>query len=224
MGDVLDVLLNILLLGSLAIYVVVLIRVVLQTSDSTERFIRVTALFCGAMIVVGAQAAGSGYAEFIVDSLASARPGAALLAVVIPGLAGLAIGAYIIHAMKHRGELVAMRLLAVVGMLAAASFATIYAVAMREEDGHLGAAAVPNIAFVVGIILYVIMNYGTKPARRSSGSRFRDRLADRVRGGDAPRGPDGDSATGTTRAQPSVGGLEELKAAQKRAVRSDPGS
>jgi hypothetical protein len=182
MGQVLNVLLHVLLLGSLGVYVLVLIRVVLRSEDTVERFIRATALFCGAMIVVGSQAAGGGYASFIVESLSSARPGAAFFAAVIPGLFGVGIGWYIVYAVKHRGEDIAIRILALVGMLAAASFASIYAVAMKEEAGDIGRAAIPNIAFVTGITLYVILNYGKRSALSNRRPGLRDALVERVRG------------------------------------------
>lgn len=171
-AQALNILLHVLLLGSLGVYVLVLVRVVLAEEDRTERFIRASALFCGAMIVVGSQAAGAGYAEFIVQALAAARPGTALLAAVIPGVLGVAIGAYLIHAMKRRGEDVTVRLLALIGMLAAASFASIYAFAMREHAGHLGSYAVPNLAFVVGLTLYVILNFQTVPVRAATTRRW----------------------------------------------------
>jgi hypothetical protein len=186
MGVVLDVFLNVLLLGSLAVYLFVLFYVTLRTEDRAERFIRVTALFAGAMIVVATQASGVTYANFIVDAIAKARPGVALLSAVIPALGGAALGAYGIHVFKRRGEAVGMRFLALIGMLGASSFLSIYVASMSNDAKHLRPAAVPNMAFVVGLILYVIFNWKTasmetQPPSRLS--RFGDALIERVRPG-----------------------------------------
>jgi hypothetical protein len=54
--------------------------------------------------------------------------------------------------------------LAFVGTLAAAQFAWIYAVAVQSNGLNLGPSVIPNIAFVVGILLYVVLRY--EPGRR----------------------------------------------------------
>ena len=52
-------------------------------------------------------------------------------------------------------------------MLALASFASIYAVAVSKHGANIGSAAIPNISFAVALLLYVILKIDTKATRRT---------------------------------------------------------
>jgi hypothetical protein len=156
-----------LLLCSLALFVGFVLWHSVHGARSMELLLRVAALFAGAMVVVGSQAAGLSFAQFSVQALSSARAGGAAAvaaAAVVPGVVGLGVGWYLTHSM-HRGESIAIRVMAFVGMLAAAEFASIYAVAVHEQGVNLGATALPNITFVVGVFLYMILRYDTDHPR-----------------------------------------------------------
>lgn len=168
---VLNLLLHTLLIGSLGLFLVAIVRVTLATEDNIERAIRAIALLAGAMVALGAQASGSSFATFTVNSLSGSRPvgtGVELLAAIIPGGVGVGMGWYIIRSL-NRNETIAVRVLAFVGMLAAVSFAEVYAVATKTQGVILGAAAIPNSAFILGVMLYIVLKYqssNTKTSRR----------------------------------------------------------
>ena len=88
---------------------------------------------------------------------------------IVPGTAGVWMGWYLTRSLR-RDEDVAMRIMAFVGMLAASSFAAVYVVAIDKNGARLGASALPNISFIVGIFLYVMLRFQTSPkSRRSAG-------------------------------------------------------
>lgn len=181
MGVALTILLNALLIASLVLFLVMLFNIVLRgTERPVERVIRAGALFTGAIIVVGSQTSGASYADFIADSLAGTRPLTfGIAGIVAPGLLGAGLGWYFVRAVE-RSETIAIRVLALVGMLAAMQFITLYGVMLKERGFSLGAAALPNIAFVSGIFIYLMLKYDPD-AKTARTSRFGS-LADRIGG------------------------------------------
>lgn len=172
MTTFLNVLLHAMLIGSMLVFVASSVLVTFKTDSALERAIRASALFCGAMVVLGAQAAGLGFAEFTVSALSNTTLSGTLFKVtgaVVPATFGMIIGHYLSYSVR-RSENLAIRVMAFVGTLAATQFAAIYAVAVNENGLALGASAIPNIAFVVGILLYVVLKY--EPGKRPKPSRL----------------------------------------------------
>jgi hypothetical protein len=172
MTVVLNVFLNVLLLAALVGFVFAIAWMAFWSTDVPfERAMRAFAFFAGALVVLGAQASGVGFAQYAVKSLAGVRPaggGVKFLVTIIPGGAGVAMGWYITRAWKKH-EVIAFRFLAFVGMLAATAFAVIYAQAFHVKGVRLGAAILPNVAFVVGLILYMMIKF--VPGSASSETR-----------------------------------------------------
>ena len=59
-GDGFNIVLQALLISSMALFVGAMFWVALNADTSFERMLRAAALFCGALVVVGAQGAGTG--------------------------------------------------------------------------------------------------------------------------------------------------------------------
>ena len=164
---------------------------------------RVLALLAGAMIVVCAQAAGANYAEFIVDSLADVRPGVALVAAVIPGLIGLARcvprAGLEAPGRGHRDAAACTR---------RHGRGCVVPVDLRRVDALRGreyapAAAVPNLAFALGLILYVLLNLKTGDQRAAAKNEsfmhwLGDAFTERVRGNKAQPAPSTGKAEAAT--------------------------
>jgi hypothetical protein len=188
-----NIVLNFLLIAAMALFAVALGLLIMSTQEPLERALRAAAVFCGALVVLGAQAAGVSYSDFIVKALADNKTlGVGFLAAVVPAAAGVGVGWYFVHSMK-KSDTLTIRLLAFVGMLALASFASVYVAAFHQNGVALGAAAVPNISFAVSLLLYVILKIDIKPDRktRASGRRSGNvfsRLATAM-GRDADSGP-----------------------------------
>lgn len=170
-GIALTVAMQFLLVASFALFMWALFIVVYRTRNPIERAIRALAMFAGAMVVIAAQASGASYADFIVDSLGGVKPLTfGLAGVVMPGVAGGMLAWYMVRAAVV-SEVRAVRLLAFVGMLAGVQYLTLYGVSLGEKGFELSAAALPNMAFVIGIALYVMFQYDPEaPKGRMLGS------------------------------------------------------
>ena len=120
---------------------------------------RSLALICGAIVALGAQAAGIGFAEYIVEALTGTRPGGGIitfLSVIVPGGMAAAFGWYFTQVMRRSAKM-GLRLVSFLGMLTVVSFTVIFAEATKTQGVFLGAAAIPNASFVVGLIFGVIV-------------------------------------------------------------------
>jgi hypothetical protein len=142
-------------LGVSLLFFFFVLMVTVVFAPAGEHFGRALALVGGALVALGAQAAGIGFAEYVVESLAGSGPageGAKLLSVVIPGGAAVIFGWYFARATEYQ-TLKAMRWMVFLGMLSVVAFAVIFAEATSTQGVFLGAAAIPNTSFVVGLIM-----------------------------------------------------------------------
>lgn len=158
-STVLNVLLDLLLGGTLLLFIAALIDMVVNGPES-EKFYRTLALIAGAVIALGAQAAGVSFATYIVDSLSGARPGGAgfkTLSVAVPGGISAALGWYFLRLSK-RSALKALRLMILLGMLTVVGFVAIFAQATSTQGVFLGATALPNASFLAGLIIALLVS------------------------------------------------------------------
>ena len=153
-----NVLLNVFLVGSFVLFVGTLFWAALRPTSPMERFLRVAAIFGGALVTLGAAASGATFASFTASSLAEGRPASAaahLGSAVIPGLLGAGLGFYVTRTI-NRGGYRAIRVMCFVGSLAVSAFIGVYIASLNLQGLLLGPNAVPNVAFVVGVILTVV--------------------------------------------------------------------
>ena len=182
-------LLHLLLVGAMALFVYTAVREVLRTQHDGEKRMKALAVFAGALIVVASQATGTSYADFMLGALGGTKPLTfGVFGLVAPAAAGVALAWYFVRKLD-RSEIFATRLLMMIGMLAVTQFAVMYGVAVGEEGFALGQASIPNVAFVVGLFLYMLFNYDPATSNRSQ----RVGLLDRLRG----RRPSAPSSTKT---------------------------
>lgn len=163
MSLVFNIILHLLLLGSLLLFVVALLATAFAETNRLERLLRIAAIFAGAMVAVGAASSGVDYASYTVNVLSQARSASAFAHVattVVPALMGSGIGFYMVRAIR-RSETFAIRIFGFVGMLATTAFIEVYAEAASRNGFRLGAAALPNIGFTAGVILTVVFTLRT---------------------------------------------------------------
>jgi hypothetical protein len=191
---VLNIALDAILAGTLLLFLVVLVGMVVTERDRDERFMRSLALVAGALVALGAQAAGISYASYAVDALAGTGPGGGavkFLSIVIPGGVAAAFGWFFMRAMRDSTAM-GLRWMSFLGMLTVVTFGVIFAQATETQGVFLGAAAIPNTSFVVGLIFSVLAF--RRPADAPDGIGFADSilgLFSRVR---QPRASGGSSA------------------------------
>ncbi|MDH6499514.1 hypothetical protein [Streptomyces sp. SAI-149] len=131
-----------------------------EAKSRTERYIRVLAYTSGILVVLGAKALGTSISTILVRALSNSRPiTIGLLGVAIPAAAGAIMAWYFVRTMRTRGANIATRVLIFIGVLAVTQFADVYAAAVRTHGLRLDPALAPNIAFVVGMSIYVMLTW-----------------------------------------------------------------
>jgi hypothetical protein len=200
LATVLNILLDVILGGSLALFLVLLINMVVREPNPGERLMRSLALICGALVALGAQAAGVDFASYTVEALTGTRAtgaGFKALAIIVPGGMAAAFGWYFTQVMR-RSAAMGLRLVSFLGMLTVIAFAAIFAEATSTQGVFLGAAAIPNTSFVIGLIFSVLV-FNT-PADDVGGSSRLGALADMIRrpGTARPADPGSGSTDGHT--------------------------
>ena len=152
---------------------------VLRTQNDGEKRMKALALFVGALVVVASQATGTSYADFMLGALGGTKPLTfGVFGVIAPAAAGIALAWYFVRKLD-RSEVFATRLLMLIGMLAVTQFAVMYGVADGEEGFSLGQASIPNVAFVVGLLLYMLFNYDPSATSKSARVGWINRLRGR---------------------------------------------
>jgi hypothetical protein len=192
-----NIALDVLLVGALLVFALLLAEMAIGSAETRERFLRSLALAGGAIFALGAQVTGADFAGSVVDSLVGADPagtGTKVLVAVLAGLVAAAFGWYFTQVVL-RGETRGVRLACGLGAITIIGLALILAEAIHKQGFFLEAAAIPNFAFMVGLIGGVI--FSVPAADASTGSRggvltdLIGRLA-KGRGGasDGPRSPE----------------------------------
>lgn len=176
----LNVVLDLLLGGTLLMFVVLLVDMVVRATDTRERLMRSLALIGGAIIALGAEASGVSFADYTIDTLTGARPGGEVFkafAAIVPGGIGAFFAWYFVRVMRRSADM-GLRLMSFLGMLTVISFAVVFAEATSTNGVMLGAAAIPNASFVVGLIFGVVAFTPTADDATAGGgfTRFRDAL------------------------------------------------
>ncbi|MEI7775856.1 MAG: hypothetical protein WCK17_13890 [Verrucomicrobiota bacterium] len=166
---VFNIFLNLVLVAALGGFVYGLYLLVTHAPSTPEKVMRLFAVFGGALVALGSNAVGKSYAAFAVDAFSGTRPAGGpikfLLASVGAG-AGVALGWYITNTFKkNRDSIIALRILCFVGTLSLTSFGVVYAEAFQIKGVSLGAAVIPNMMFLTGVILYTVFKFIPDPPK-----------------------------------------------------------
>lgn len=165
-----NVVLHVVLLGSLLLFLGTAVKEVVAEPDRGERQLQFMSMFVGAAIAVGANAVGDGYATYIANALAGSRgtsAGAAAVSYVIPSLLGIGVGFAVVAAAKRNNQM-AKRIVVLFAVLSTVAFLLVYAQAVSAKGVILGVAAVPNLLFTVGVMLTLVLSLRTGDSGQSS--------------------------------------------------------
>jgi hypothetical protein len=199
-----NIALDVLLVGTLLVFALLLGEMAIGSSETRERFMRSLALAFGAIFALGAQVTGVDFAGSVVDSLVGADPagtGTKLLMAVLAALVAAAFGWYFTQVVL-RGETWGVRLACGLGAITIVGLTVILAEAIYEQGLFLEAAAIPNFAFMVGLIGGVI--FSVPAADASTGGRggvLTDLIGKLAKG----RGASGDGTRSPERRSPFAG-------------------
>jgi hypothetical protein len=143
----------------------------IRSAEMRERFLRTLSIAGGVILALGAQVTVVDFAGSVVDSLVGADPagtGAKLLLAVFAGSVAAAFGWYFTQVVL-RGETWGLRLACGLGAITVVGLGAILAEAIHEQGLFLDAAAIPNFAFMVGLIGGVV--FSAPAAETSAGVR-----------------------------------------------------
>jgi len=176
MAVVFNVLLDILLVGSLVFFGYALAMLIRDPMQSVrEKFLLSMALVAGAIVALGAQSSGVGFASFTVESLTGVRPGGAVVkaaAVIVPGGLAAGLGWYFLR-VTQQSVAKGLRIMSFLAMLTIVAFAEIFAEATKTKGVTLGVAAIPNASFVAGLIITLLVLTPGEEELARAGNKFR---------------------------------------------------
>lgn len=165
MGAFLHFLLNaFIILGSLGGCLAAVLLVVFNTKGWTERIVRGLAIFAGSLVVIGAEAAG--FPSDQVKTLAHSGSLITVASVILGGGAGALLGWYLVSRIGDSTNL-QIRIMIMVTIIAHVELLEIYAQDVKSQGFSLGSGALPDIAFIVGLALYIVFRYDTGEGKQA---------------------------------------------------------
>lgn len=171
MSFLLVVLVHLLVIASICAMLFFLRYVILKNPDAVERLLRVAAFGAGLLAYVGAKALGISIPELMASSLAVAAPlSIGFLGVVFPALAGTFVAWFCLRLM-HKDDNVAARGLVLFSAFFFTMFADTYAQMAPQATSTSADLVLPNITFVLGVVLYTIFKYKPKTAEEGNWSQ-----------------------------------------------------
>lgn len=159
-----------LVLAAIGVMIFFLYSVITRGSDPVEKLLRVAAFGAGLLVYVGAQALGMSIPELMGSALSVADPlGFSFLDIVFPGLAGTFVAWFCLRLMRKDDDVAARGLVlfsAFVFTMFADTYVNLAPQAVTSTSVNL---MIPNITFVLGVVLYTIFKY--KPRATEQGGR-----------------------------------------------------
>jgi hypothetical protein len=147
------------ILGSLGGCLAAVLLVVFNTKGWTERIVRGLAIFAGTLVVIGAEAAGLNFSSFAVDTLTHGWL-VKVAWVLLGGGAGSLLARYLVSRIDG-GTNLQIRIMILVTIIAHVELLEIYAQNVKRHGFVLGIGALPDVAFIAGLVLYVVFRYDT---------------------------------------------------------------
>jgi hypothetical protein len=154
--------------GAIAPFLVAVTLLVYRTRTVQERLIRGLALFSAGLVVLGVNAAGLTVGNAVVDSLEVSGFGGFLLKAmwaVIGGGAGVALGRWLTRHLSASSA-VQIRIMVFVGTAAHLELLAIYLTSLHQNGFAVGAGFVPDIFFLAGFLLYIVLRYDPEEVRK----------------------------------------------------------
>ena len=139
-----------------------------------ELLVRLFACLAGFAAYIGARVLGLAVPQLLQSSIETSYPVLVpLLKFVIPGGAGVLMAFWFLRALKQGSE-IAHRIMILISSFILAVYADIYAAASAIQSetakGAVNPNLLPNLAFILAIILYIVFNWRHEQQPPSSGS------------------------------------------------------
>ncbi len=131
---------------------------VTDSGTTEEGLIRTMACATGFLVYMGAKAVGLSMPELMFKGLEQSAPiKISTLALILPGPVGWAVAWYCTSSLQS-SKIIAARVVLLFSVFILTAFVDVYIAtyAVSEFKGELNKALMPNLTFVVGILLYTI--------------------------------------------------------------------
>lgn len=154
--------------GAIAPFLVAVMLIVYRTRGVQERLIRGLALFTAGLVVLGVNAAGLAVGNAVLNSLEVSGFGGFLLKVmwaVAGGGAGVALGRWLTRQLSVSSP-VQIRVMVFAGTAAHLELLAIYLSSVQRNGFAIGAGFVPDIFFLAGFLIYIILKYDPEEVRK----------------------------------------------------------
>src|SRR5664280_1143859 len=169
-----DSMIAVLIVGAIVAILFVLWKLANGTDNVMEKAIRFMAYGGGLLTVLGAQASGLSIANFTVDALKQSNPiKIGIFGIGVPAGTGVLVAWYMKNRME-KGDNFGKRIMIYVGVLVATQFAELYGTAIHV-NGFAPSPALPNITFILGLVLYIVTQFDTTNVASYEGKRVPER-------------------------------------------------
>lgn len=182
MSAVLHFFLNLfIVVGTIVPFLAAAMLIVYRTTGLQERLIRGFAMFTATLVVLGSQAAGLAVGKGIVGMLEFGGFGGLMIKtawILLAGSAGVMLSR---HLTKHLYDStnLQLRVMVFVGMVVHLELLEIYISNFSRNGLAVGSGAIPDIAFISGLLLYIVLRYDPEAVRKiRSGLPHRDLSAE----------------------------------------------
>ncbi|HEX4832288.1 MAG TPA: hypothetical protein VH478_14490 [Trebonia sp.] len=172
MGVILHLFVNVLIVvGTIVPFLAAAMLIVYRTTGLQERLIRGLALFTATLVVLGSQAAGLTVGKGIVDMMEVKGFGGLVIKlawILLAGSAGAMLARYLTNHLYSSTSL-QLRVMVFVGMVVHLELLEIYVSSFSRNGFAVGAGAIPDIAFISGLLLYIVLRYDPEAMRKIRG-------------------------------------------------------
>ena len=153
------VLVHVLVIATVLLIVHVCWSTVRSETERLERLLLIASIAAGFLAYSAARAIGLSIPALMASSLQTSSPfGIAALGVTFPSLAGVFVAWFCIRMMKRDHD-IARRAALLLSVFIVTMFADVY-VALAEDIGLTNPKlALPNVTFVLGMVLYIIFTF-----------------------------------------------------------------
>ena len=159
MNIFLNVVTHIIILGGIVGMLVFIIKMIAGGENKLEKTIRTFALIAGFLLYFVTRAIGISLPQFIMTPLAKSAPiFFGIVGMLIPLLLGVFVGWYCLDAMGRQSNLPG-RIVILISTFILTMFTDVYVAVMKiPSSTQIDTNLLPNLTFVIGLLLFVVFN------------------------------------------------------------------
>lgn len=169
MNIFLNVVTHIIILAGIVGMLVFIIKMIVGGENTLEKIIRIFALVSGFLLYFITRAIGISMPQFIMTPLARSAPVVfGVVGMLIPLLIGVLVGWYCLDAMGRESSLPG-RIVILISTFILTMFTDVYVAVIKVPSStQIDTNLLPNLTFVIGLLLFVIFNVKKQRASEAS--------------------------------------------------------